>query len=83
MRFLMVRVAGRPDEVAGLASVWVDVADQTEAEQRARAALSEHGHVVTEILENALTSRDDYFPPCKSLDAFEQAEREGLALIYS
>jgi len=66
-----------------LASVWVDSDEPQQAEHIARARLSESGYRLLALTEVTASTRDDYFPPCPGLDAFQRAEREGFAINYA
>lgn len=67
----------------GSASVWVDSDDIATACKQAEDKLRSEGHAVFTLLDAMPSSRDDYFPPCQSLDAFNRAEKEGIALRYT
>lgn len=66
-----------------LAKVWVDEDDADIAETQARNLLMDAGCTIQLIIENITTDKDDYFPPCTSLDAFIRAEQHGIAVLYS
>ena len=59
--------------------VWVDGGEHGVAEARARQLIEEQGWVVQCLEGVSETSRDDYFAPCPSLDAFDRAQSEGIS----
>lgn len=66
-----------------LAKVWVDKSDADMAEVLAISLLKDAGCTIKCIIENTTTTKDDYFPPCTSLDAFMLAEQDSIAVLYT
>ena len=65
------------------ARVWVNDNQHESAQALATTKLSADGCIIITIIENTTTQKDDYFPPCSSLDAFILAEQNGIAVLYS
>ena len=64
-------------------NAWVNTDSQAEARSIAEKHLSLAAWAVREIVECTVTREDDYFPPCKSLDAYKKAQANGvIALRY-
>ena len=61
---------------------WVNVADQSDALIILGEELSLQGWSITNIIESTVTNETDYFPPCESLDAFNEAAKGLLALRF-
>ena len=66
-----------------IAKVWVNNNNTESAEAQATKKLSSDGYKIKEHIETTPTQKDDYFPPCNSLDTFIQAEQDGIAVLYS
>ena len=66
-----------------VAKVWVNSNHHEPAEALAIKQLIADGYEINTVIENTITHKDDYFPPCTSLDAFLRAERDGIAILYS
>jgi len=66
-----------------LLNAWVNVPDRNEAMKILSEELSHKGWVVTDIIDSSITDESDYFPPCKSLDAFNEAKSSLFALRFS
>ncbi len=62
---------------------WVNVKNHSDAISVITDELTEMGWVVTDIIESTITQETDYFAPCKSLDAFNEARKSLLALRFS
>jgi len=60
---------------------WVDTDDLEEAKIKTLHKLAQEGMEVLTIVEAVKTERNDYFPPCTSLDTFIRAEQEGIAIL--
>jgi len=58
---------------------WVNEDDPNLAAHIARQAFAAREWTLLEIVENAPTHCDDYFPPCLSHEAFLRAEQSGFA----
>lgn len=60
---------------------------RTSCREQARTAAEQQLHIdncsIIKLIECTSTTRDDYFPPCRSLDAYLEAEQHGIALRYS
>ena len=65
------------------ASVWVDTNDTEAAKEIAKEKLAAEGYTDCSLLDAMSSTKDDYFPPCTSLDAFVRAEQEGYAINFS
>ncbi len=78
---LDVQSTGHTDE-SSLLNAWVNVTTHPEAMQVLSEELSLLGWVITDIIESTQTIEDDYFPPCTSLDAFNEARQSLLALRF-
>ncbi len=66
-----------------LLNAWVNVHTKNEAMSIISDELLMQGWAVTNLIEATPTTEDDYFPPCTSLDAFNEAEKSLLALRFS
>lgn len=73
---LNVQSTAHTDECA-LLNAWVNVRSQSDAISILSEELSLQGWAVTNVVESTLTELTDYFAPCDSLDAFNEA-RQGL-----
>ena len=62
---------------------WVNVNNHLEAISVLTDELTEMGWVVTNIVETTPTQETDYFAPCESLDAFNEARNSLLALRFN
>ncbi len=62
---------------------WVNVNNHLDAISILTDELTEMGWVVTNIVETTPTQETDYFAPCKSLDAFNEARNSLLALRFN
>ena len=63
-------------------NAWVNVRNHGEAMEILHQELSQEGWVLINIIESTVTDESDYFPPCPSLDAYKQAQRELFALRF-
>lgn len=63
-------------------NAWVNVNSHNDAMSVLCDELSVLGWVVTDIIECTSTEASDYFAPCKSLDAFNEARQGLLALRF-
>ncbi len=70
-------------EKCSLLNAWVNVRTQGEAMDMLSDELSLQGWAVTNIIEATVTVESDYFPPCTSLDAFNEASKSLMALRFS
>jgi len=59
---------------------WVNVSTQSEAMTILGDELAQNGWSMANVVEVTTTTKDDYFAPCKSLDAFNEAS-QGLYTI--
>ncbi|MDH5571015.1 MAG: hypothetical protein OEY89_04565 [Gammaproteobacteria bacterium] len=66
-----------------IVKIWINTDDINSAQTIALNRLNQEGIEVTSTVEIIETDKGDYFPPCSSLDAFMQAELEGIAVLYS
>ena len=62
---------------------WVNVSNHQDAISVLTDELTEMGWVVTDIVETTQTQETDYFAPCQSLDAFNEARKGLLALRFA
>ena len=60
---------------------WINVAHSSRAEAAVRKELANRGFDVVAVEACTATTREDYFPPCESLDAFERAEEQGFSYL--
>lgn len=67
---------------ATAAKAWVNTRDPAAAETLAAQKLQDAGYEILGVIENMPTEKGDYFAPCKSLDAFELALKEGSSILY-
>jgi hypothetical protein len=78
--YLVIVEGSAPERAsAGLISVWVQDADAAVAQRRALDALQAAGFATGTVDSVTVTGPEDYFRPCASKAAFEQALREGVA----
>ena len=63
-------------------NAWVNVSDHNEAKAIVSEELSLQGWAITNVLESQSTEASDYFPPCKSYDAFKEASSGLFALRF-
>ncbi len=63
-------------------NAWVNVTTHSEAMSVLSEELTLNGWVITEIIESSETVEEDYFPPCTSFDAFNEARQSLLALRF-
>ncbi len=84
MMFLVLEIQSTQhlDDCSQL-SAWVNVSNQQDALLTLSEELSTQGWAITNIVECTKTLQDDYFPPCKSLDAFNEACEHHLALRFA
>ena len=83
MIYLVMDVQSTNDiENCSQLNAWVNVKSHHEAMEILHQELSLEGWVLTNIIESTTTDESDYFPPCPSLDAYRQAQRELLALRF-
>ncbi len=75
----LVVLSARRGNQSDLISVWVKDSDADAAAARARAVIAEQGYEVQSLEAVTPTTADDYFRRCPSLEAFEKAQREGIA----
>jgi len=61
---------------------WVNVSAQNEALSILGEELSLQGWSIIDIIESTTTSETDYFAPCKSLDAYNEAAQGLYALRF-
>lgn len=64
-------------------NAWVNVSSVHEAMSILSEELSLQGWAVTDIIESTTTSESDYFAPCNSLDAFNEARNKLFALRFN
>ena len=64
------------------AQAWVKASTQEDAYMIIAEKMEAEGFKILTILECEKTEKEDYFAPCKSLDAFICAEKEGIAIRY-
>lgn len=70
-------------ETCSRLNAWVNVSSVNEAMSILNEELSLLGWAVTDIIESTVTNESDYFAPCKSLDAYNEAQKTLLALRFS
>ncbi len=63
-------------------NAWVNVSSTDEAMNIISDELSLLGWAITEVIETTTTKETDYFPPCKSLDAFSEAAKGLYSLRF-
>jgi len=63
-------------------NAWVNVKSHVAAMEILHEELSLEGWALLNVIESSETVESDYFPPCKSLDAFKEAEKNLLALRF-
>lgn len=78
---LEVRAPAQP-VVRGV-SVWVDERDRARAQERAVQALAAAGWATVAVTGAMETTADDYFRPCPSRQAFDQAQTAGIAWRFA
>lgn len=78
MQLIHMRVYSTEHRTPRGVSVWVDNADQAQAQQFAIQALAAEGWSLAQIDSNAVTTADDYFRPCPSQQAFIRAQTVGV-----
>jgi len=61
---------------------WVNSRTQGDAMEILSEELAQQGWSMTNLVESTSTTEDDYFPPCTSLDAFNEAKKGLLALRF-
>jgi len=83
MMYLMLDVQSTNDiENCSQLNAWVNVNNHAEAMEILYQELSQEGWALTNIIESITTDESDYFPPCPSLNAYNQAKQELLALRF-
>jgi hypothetical protein len=70
-------------EKYSIAKIWINTTDTDKAKLSALEKLKQDDIEVLSILEIVKTDRSDYFPPCTSLDTFDRAEQDGIAVLLS
>ena len=70
-------------ETCSKLNAWVNVSSVNEAMSILSEELSLLGWAVTDIIESTSTSESDYFAPCQSLDAFNEARKALFALRFN
>ena len=84
MIFSVFQIVSNTDNTSiSIAQVWIDTLKLDEAMSLAAQALETDGWCMRKLIEITTTTKDDYFSPCQSLDAFLRAEQDGLAIRYS
>ena len=78
---LDIQSTAHVDECSRL-SAWVNVDSQNEAMAILHDELPQLGWVMTEVIESTTTTESDYFPPCDSLDAYNEALKGLFALRF-
>ena len=78
---LTIQSATHAEEIS-LLNAWVNVSTHKEAFAILSDELSLLGWVVTNVIESMPTEESDYFAPCESLDAFNEASKGVLALRF-
>lgn len=63
-------------------SAWVNVYTHNDAISILNEELSLQGWAVTKVIESSATEENDYFSPCKSLDAFNEAKTGLFSLRF-
>ena len=72
-------VKSKANSESAICLVWVNQSEPDDAESLARETVDRSGWVVVSLDDVSQTTKDDYFAPCPSLDAFNLASREGSA----
>ena len=84
MMYLVLAIKSTTDiDNTSQLSAWVNVETHNDALAILSEELSIRGWVVTDVLESMVTDETDYFAPCKSLDAFNEASKGLLALRFT
>jgi len=63
-------------------NAWVNARNQAEAMNILSEELSLEGWAVLGIIDVSATDESDYFPPCKSLDAYKEAQQKIFSLRF-
>jgi hypothetical protein len=81
MMFLVLDVQSTKhiDECSQL-NAWINVNSHLEAMEILHEELSLEGWALTNIVESSNTDESDYFPPCTSFDAYNEAKK-GLIVL--
>ena len=74
MMYLVIDVLSTEhNDTARQLQAWVNVMTQSEAMDILGDELAQQGWSMTNVVEITTTTKDDYFAPCKSLDAYNEA----------
>jgi len=63
-------------------NAWVNARNQSEAMNILGEELSLEGWAVLAIVDASSTDESDYFPPCKALDAYKEAQKKLFSLRF-
>ena len=63
-------------------NAWINTINKSDAMSIISKELSAQGWVVSDIIEASNTNESDYFPPCKSFDAYNEAKKGVFALRF-
>ncbi len=79
MYLLRVQLISSEQPQPVTASVWVNAGNASQAETLAARALATEGWRIERVEDTMITTADDYFQRCPSQQAFERAQRSGVA----
>jgi len=83
MMYLVLDVQSTGDsENCCQVNAWVNARNQAEAMAILSEELSLEGWVVLGIVDASSTDESDYFPPCKALDAYKEAQQKLISLRF-
>lgn len=63
-------------------NAWVNARNQAEAMNILSEELSLEGWAVLDIVDISSTDESDYFPPCKALGAYKEAQQKLVSLRF-
>jgi len=63
-------------------NAWVNARNKAEAMNILSEELSLKGWAVVDIVDASATDESDYFPPCKGLDAYKEAQQQLFSLRF-
>lgn len=80
MIFLALEVQStKHTDICHSLNAWINVDSQPEAMGILHEELSLEGWALIRLLDSSTTVESDYFAPCKSLDAFKEAQTKQFA----
>jgi len=75
MYFLLDVLSTEHNDNARQLHAWVNVSTQSEAMDILGDELAQQGWSMTDVIEATTTTEEDYFAPCESLDAYNEASQ--------